>query len=151
MQDKHVKGFTLIEMLVVISIIGILSSIVLTGLSEARIKARDTKILAELSQVGKALNAYRLEEGVTSYPQGSAWDNQAFQAILQPLVDGEYFSEIPVPSDNWRVYYESPCGYSECDIYTGNQSYVIWVQFENIKPNLPSIFNEQYHLIGSLE
>lgn len=45
------KGFTLIEMLVVVAVIGILSSVVLTALGPARDKAKDTRITEELAQV----------------------------------------------------------------------------------------------------
>jgi prepilin-type N-terminal cleavage/methylation domain-containing protein len=52
---KKQKGFTLIETLVVISIIGILATIIITSLLGARDKARDTKRKAELSQIGRFL------------------------------------------------------------------------------------------------
>lgn len=55
MQNKHKKGFTLIELLVVIAIIGLLASIVLVSLNTARVKARDTKRIADLKQVQLAL------------------------------------------------------------------------------------------------
>jgi prepilin-type N-terminal cleavage/methylation domain-containing protein len=48
-------GFTLIETLVVISIIGVLASMIITSLLGARDKARDMKRKAEISQIGRFL------------------------------------------------------------------------------------------------
>jgi prepilin-type N-terminal cleavage/methylation domain-containing protein len=45
------KGFTLIEMLVVVAVIGILSSILLTALGPARYRAKDSRIVQEVNQV----------------------------------------------------------------------------------------------------
>lgn len=52
------KGFTLIEVLIVVSIIGILASIVLVGLGAFRRAGRDARRVADLRQVQNALELY---------------------------------------------------------------------------------------------
>lgn len=45
------EGFTLIEMLVVVAMIGLLSAVVLIALGPSRDKARDTRIVSDINQV----------------------------------------------------------------------------------------------------
>ncbi len=45
------KGFTLIEMLVVVAIVGLLSSVVVVGVGGARQKARDAKRVSDVRQI----------------------------------------------------------------------------------------------------
>lgn len=48
---KNNKGFTLIEMLVVIAMIGLLSAVVLVALGPSRNKAKDTRIISDINQI----------------------------------------------------------------------------------------------------
>ncbi len=76
---KSGAGFTLIELLVVIAIIGLLASVVLVSLNSTRVKARDTKRKADISQFQKALELYYDANG--QYPASggatipTGWNN----------------------------------------------------------------------------
>lgn len=59
------QGFTLVELLVVISIIGLLATISFVSFNNARVKARDAKRLADIRQIQTALEMY-----FSSNPQG---------------------------------------------------------------------------------
>jgi len=55
---KNLSGFTLIEMLIVVTIIALLSSIILVGMGGARAKTRDARRIADLHNVMNALELY---------------------------------------------------------------------------------------------
>ena len=52
------RGFTIIELLVVVAIIGLLSSIVLVSLSAIQMRARDTRRMEDIDTIRKALALY---------------------------------------------------------------------------------------------
>lgn len=65
-KSQSKKGFTLVELLVVIAIIGILSTLAVVALGNVRSKARDAKRVADIKQIGTALELYYADGG--SYP-----------------------------------------------------------------------------------
>jgi prepilin-type N-terminal cleavage/methylation domain-containing protein len=70
------KGFTLVELLVVIAVISVLAAIVLASLSNARAKSRDAIRLSDVRQIQTALELYKLDHG--QYPlSGPAYDNSS--------------------------------------------------------------------------
>ena len=80
------KGFTLIEMLVVVAIIGLLSSTILIGLGNARTRARDARRISDLRQVQNGLENYYVENR-------QAYPNDAYNVVIGLPVDpqgGEY-------------------------------------------------------------
>lgn len=60
--SRH-RGFTLIEVLVVIAIIGILATFATITLNSSRLKARDTQRVAYVNQINTALELFFLKNG----------------------------------------------------------------------------------------
>ncbi len=63
MKKKKVKGFTLVEILVVIAIIGILVGILLVALRPAREQAKDNRIESDMLQLQNLAENIYLDEG----------------------------------------------------------------------------------------
>ncbi len=59
-------GFSLVEMLVVIAILGILAALILPAVWRAVVRARETRIILEVNQLDMALESYRQNRG--AYP-----------------------------------------------------------------------------------
>ncbi|GEM_PF-645001 len=57
------SGFTLVELIVIIGIIGVLSSIALASFSDARAKSRDEKRVTDVAQIQLALRLYVEQNG----------------------------------------------------------------------------------------
>jgi len=71
MNKSNNRGFSLVELLVVISIIGILSSIAVVSLNTARTKARDALRKGDMAQIRTAMNLYYDDN--QGYPVCGTW------------------------------------------------------------------------------
>jgi len=68
-QNKHhYSAFTLVELLVVIAIIGVLSTLSVIVFNNVRAKARDSRRLSDVRQIGMGLEMYYDDKGVYPAP-----------------------------------------------------------------------------------
>jgi len=85
------SGFTLIEILIVIAIISILSSVAIVGLPKIGGKGRDARRVSDMRQVQTALELYFTKNG--NYPNVSDW------AGLSGALTGAGIGINQVPAD----------------------------------------------------
>jgi len=119
--NRAERGFSLVEILVVLVIMGLLISIVAPTVIGTADDARIQKAYADFNSIETALKIYRLDNFV--YPSSE----QGLEALVEPSTiepeprnfkQGGYLSEIPL--DPWgRPYlYLSPGENGEVDIYS---------------------------------
>ena len=104
----HDQGFTLIELMVVIVILGILAGLIIPRIMGRPEEARRMKARVQIESIGTALKLYKLDNG--SYPT----TEQGLQALVEPPSVGElarywrkggYLEKGKVPKDPWGNEY----------------------------------------------
>lgn len=116
-----IRGFTLVELLVVMSIIGVLASLGVGSYMNAQLRGRDAQRKSDLKQISNALEIYYSDHG--TYP------NANLIVAGSVFTDGKtvYFKEIPDdPSPSLNYVYrvvDSPT----------NKKYQLFTYLENTK------------------
>ena len=106
-------GFTLIEIMVVVIIIGILISLVGTNIFPALEETEVTATEFQLKQIENALSMYRMKNA--RYPTSE----EGLQALKNPPNGGSPFLET-IPKDSWgnEYQYRSPGQNGDYDLYS---------------------------------
>lgn len=119
LNDK--RGFTLIEIMVVMVILGILAGLIVPRIMDRPEEARRTKATIQIQSIEQALKLYKLDNGL--YPT----TEQGLQALVEPPSvgrlarkwrDGGYLEKGKVPPDPWGndFVYISPGLHGDFDL-----------------------------------
>ena len=65
-KQKH-RGFTIVELLIVIVVIAILAAVTITAFNGVQSRSRDTARIAKIKSIAKAIELYKIDTG--RYPQ----------------------------------------------------------------------------------
>lgn len=118
---RNERGFTLIEIMVVIIILGILASYVAVKITGQTEDARRTQAKVQIETFETALKMYKLDNG--SYPS----TEQGLQALVEAPTtgrlprnwrEGGYLEKGRIPKDPWKndYIYLSPGFHGDFDI-----------------------------------
>jgi general secretion pathway protein G len=113
------KGFSLIEIMVVVVILGILASIVVPKIISRPDEARVVKAKQDILTIQNALDLYKLDNGI--YPS----TDQGLQSLVEkptaPPIPRDWKKYLKsLPTDPWgREYlYLNPGQHGEVDVFT---------------------------------
>ncbi len=140
------SGFTLIELMVIVSIIGLLSAIIFTQLTSARIKGQNAKRSADKRQVSTALTLYNAAANGLLWPDsGGTW--VCLGPASETCWDGTYTGSDTVVTDLQPYLQTLPNNNAYADSYAYNRiiynsnitiddrtgAFIVWVQ-EGVMP-----------------
>ncbi len=112
-------GFTLIELMVVMIILGLLAALVAPKMFGRVSQAKQKAAYAQIELLGTALDSFRLDVG--RYPTTS---EGLGSLITRPsgveAWNGSYLKKVEIPLDPWNhpYHYESPGKQGDYDLYS---------------------------------
>lgn len=113
-QKEQTAGFTLLELLIAIAIVGVLSALLLASFIGVRAKGRDAQRKADIRQLQTALqlyysdqNAYPVQATLTPAAPGGVALNAPLCTTPAPLANGPrtYLRKIPCDPMNDTTYW----------------------------------------------
>jgi type IV pilus assembly protein PilA len=87
---KSVRGFTLVEIMIVVVIIGLLAAMAIPAFQKVRQSSQDKAVLNNARQLAAAADQYFLENGVSSVTQGSLVGSTNYVKTLNLVANESY-------------------------------------------------------------
>lgn len=121
------SGFTLMELLIVIVLIGVLSSFIITSSAGTAKKAHDSQRMSDLNQYRIALENFALKKNGL-YPSRTTVQNAT--TVLGPDLGTTYLASYPAdPTSDSSYYYRYQSNGSGNAIPDASQ-YILWAKLE---------------------
>ena len=151
-------GFTIVELLIVIVVIGILAAISIAAYTGVQGRAQDARRVQDLQSIAKALELYKISvggyPGPMSTPNASGWEvsttGTTATNFLSALKTSGTVSSVPVDPINTGnptaigpgyngtnqlyFYYRYPAGQAGCDLSRG-EFYILGVTRMDMVPS----------------
>ena len=100
------KGFTLVEVIIVLTLIGILVAIIVPIYRNSVVRAREAVLKENLFHIRDAISKYY-------------YDKQKYPTALDDLVTNKYLGKLPIDpitnSDDWEVVHFEPVDMEDFD------------------------------------
>lgn len=121
MPGKKRTGFTMIEMLVVVVILGLLATLVVPKVVGQGEEAKKTATMVQIKEIEQALDMFKLDNGF--YPS----TEQGLDALVQkPSMtpeprkyrEGGYMKKLPIDPWGGPFVYRSPGEHGEYDLFS---------------------------------
>lgn len=138
---KNKYAFTLIEIIIVISVIGILTTLTIFGINIVRARARDSARVADLNRVKGALLQYFIVE--KNYPLCSSANYYICYGQIADSFNGRYLNPLPTDPVN-----KAPHSYAY-NVDNPSETFALWVKLEKLKSTDDGGSYDDYFETGS--